>query len=124
MKNRGLNPLEEAECLVFAEWLRLKKYLYLHIPNEGLRHPATGKRLRRIGLSRGAPDYLIFETFGTSYRGIAIEMKRRRGGRVTPYQREWLEALESRGWLVKVCRGADEAIRFVEGLKQQDEGGY
>ncbi len=48
--------------------------------------------------------------------GVAIELKRQKGGRVTPEQTAWLEHLKARGWAVAVCRGAMEAIRFLQEL--------
>ena len=58
--------------------------------------------------------------------GTAIEMKRPglkpktdRAGRFSgaePHQREWLEALESRGWVVFVAHGCDDALMKLREL--------
>jgi hypothetical protein len=43
------------------------------------------------------------------YHGLAIEMKATKGGRTSPEQREWIEALTGFGWSVTVAKGCDEA---------------
>ena len=66
--------------------------------------------MKRAGVSRGFPDYLIFAN-GKRY---AIELKRKKGGRATPEQLVWLDVLDKYGFNVKVCNGAEEAIAFIE----------
>jgi len=41
-------------------------------------------------------------------------MKRRKGGSVSPEQKDWLDYLARCGYEVMVCRGADEAISAIE----------
>ena len=48
--------------------------------------------------------------------GTRVYAKTQKGGRVTPEQTAWLEHLKARGWAVAVCRGAMEAIRFLQKL--------
>lgn len=48
--------------------------------------------------------------------GTAIELKRQRGGVVSDSQAAWLRALEQRGWLARVCHGAQEAVDWLTGL--------
>jgi len=57
---RRLNP-EESLQISFKETLDLMKpnCIYLHIPNEGKRSWAEGKKMKRMGLVAGAPDWLI-----------------------------------------------------------------
>jgi hypothetical protein len=48
------------------------------------------------------------------WMGVAVELKRQKGGQLQDSQEEWLQKLEHRGWLTKVCEGADEAIDWLE----------
>ena len=113
-------PTEHAEACKFAQWLRMRRILFLHGPNEGKRNATIARRLKAEGLQPGAPDFLCFARIESSpeIRGVAIEMKRRapnyRGPTLT--QRRWLEDLQAQGWAVHVARGADDAIAFCVNL--------
>ncbi len=137
------NPTEDIECEAFHKWLEAKHIPHHHIANEsrsGRYGMIRGAKLKRMGQSRGFPDYLVIipaqrvfdrecrycvihhaeyggqnvtaEIF--SYRLVFIEMKRKKGGVVSPEQKQWLNVLNLAGIESVVCRGADEAIRFVE----------
>ena len=106
-------PKEEREQEVLAQFLDLKFHgQWLHLPNEGRKHVAYHMKMKKQGLKKGAPDVLIFRPT-CAFVGVAIELKRQRGGKVSPEQQEWLDMLSRAGWSARVCRGADDAIRFV-----------
>lgn len=92
--------------------------LWLHVPNEGKRHRIQGARLRAMGLKPGVPDILILESAPskTNVRGVAIELKRKRGGRLSENQTKWLESLRRRGFHAVVCKGYHAAIKELEEL--------
>ena len=77
-------------------------------------------RMKMAGLNRGVPDLLIFEPRNGKV-GLAIEMKRKTGGQLSPEQKWWLAELEKRNWVAIVCNGAEEAIaeidKYLEGGK-------
>lgn len=110
-------PTEYAECQVFHRWLELNHIRHTHIGNEsqigGRAGIIRGARLKAIGQSKGFPDYLVI----VNNQLIAIEMKRRKGGRLEPEQADWLESLESCGVKTYVCQGAEEAIELVANLR-------
>jgi len=54
-------------------------------------------------------------------RGIAIELKRKKGGKVRKSQKKWLDTLDVLGWLTKVAHGADEAIDWLEEIFEGDD---
>lgn len=95
---------------VVARVLDAAGVLWCHVPNGQLRDPIVAGRLVGAGVKAGVPDVLIFDD-GRSY---AIELKRV-GGRVSPDQDRWLEALKRRGWHVAVARGTTEALACLEG---------
>ena len=108
-------PTEQQEAEVLAAYLRLKGYKFTHIPNETGSDPrarARAVRMKRAGVSRGFPDYLVF----ANGRRFAIELKRRKGGKTTPEQLDWLGVLDKYGFNVKVCNGAEEAIEFIKAI--------
>lgn len=115
------NPLEEVEQITVVDWLSVHNIRFHASPNGGLRHPVVAMRMKRMGCSPGFPDIMIFDRpriveNGLIYVGAAIEMKRRKGGKVSPEQREWIEALKELGWACCIARGCDEAIEFLKEL--------
>jgi hypothetical protein len=48
------------------------------------------------------------------YHGLFIEMKRQKGGTVSPTQRDWIEYLLAQGYQAVVCRGFDAAREVIE----------
>lgn len=112
------NPPEEQVQRTVAQWLDLHGVLWCHVPNEGRHKVQYRAKMAALGLKPGVPDILIFDVppAVANAKGTAIELKRAKGGRVSPDQQEWLEALEARGWVCAVCRGIDEALGLLESL--------
>lgn len=111
-------PLEDQETKALASWLRNRGYEWFHhSPNEAKRSPRLGKKLKDMGMSPGFPDLIIFEVpEGANFYGVAIEMKRRNGGRVSKYQAAWLAYMSEVGWCTKVCKGAQDAMEYLKCL--------
>ena len=107
-------PTESAEQQALFRWARASSgkhpelRLMYHIPNEGKRNPATGRRMRAEGLRRGVPDICLPVARG-GYHGLYIELKRRKGGRVSPEQDQWLNDLRKAGYMAIVSKGWEEA---------------
>ncbi|MDA9755367.1 VRR-NUC domain-containing protein [Flavobacteriales bacterium] len=66
------------------------------------------KRLKASGYKRGFPDVFVYEPRGR-WHGLAIELKKEKGGRVSASQREWIAALEARGYRAVVAKGFEAA---------------
>jgi len=118
-------PLEDDECIAFADWLRLNNIPHCHIANESRSSSKSamirGAKLKRMGQSRGVWDYEIWVPQHSlidgeidDYQLLKIEMKRQHGGTVSPEQKEWQKIYEMAGVPCKVCHGAEEAIEFVK----------
>ena len=116
-KFRGLT--EYQECADFARFLEARGYLFTHVPMGGARDKKEAARLKSIGTRRGVPDFLIFDP-PAPFRGVAVEMKRERGGRTSPEQKRWIEALTALGWVAFVARGAKDAIERMKRLDPRD----
>ena len=98
----------------WAAW-NSKKYpelKMLHaIPNGGSRHPAEAAHLKRQGVKSGISD-IFLPAARRGYHGIYIEMKAPKG-RLSPAQKEWLEAVKREGYYAAVCYGSDRAIALL-----------
>jgi VRR-NUC domain len=112
---------EHQEQATVCDWLRAHRVVYFAVPNGGSRSAVAGARLRRIGLKAGVPDLVILSApakgwVSESFRGVAVEMKRAKGGVVSPLQDVWLEQMKACGWATAVAHGADAAIEFLKSL--------
>lgn len=110
-----LSKSEEKEQNRVARFLDKNDYCWCHVPNGGYRGWKIASRLKHMGVKSGVPDILIFDNL-SGYNGVAIEMKKVEGGRLSDTQKEWLEKLEERGWLTTKAEGAKEAIEFIKNL--------
>jgi hypothetical protein len=112
------SPTEAQEMAVLADYLDACGFLWCHVPNERKCSPRAGARLKRLGVKAGVPDVLIFDLPPHMDRrecaGIAIELKRERGGALSDAQRQWLEELRKRRWIAEVCHGAQEAFELLQ----------
>ena len=111
-------PLEEDEQSALCEWMNIKKILYQASALGAFMHPATFTKMQKIGCKAGFPDIMIFDRPPKypEYVGVAIEMKRKKGGKISDEQSEWCLQLAVRKWEVRVCLGADDAIKFLTEL--------
>ncbi len=112
-------PLESEEQQALFAWAQAMEARYpdlaylVAIPNGGLRNAVMGARLRAEGTRKGFPDMILPVARG-GYHSLAIELKREKHGAVSPEQKDWLDALNARGWHAVVCKGAAAAIRVIE----------
>jgi len=117
---------EDQEQMAFVNWLKIKRIPHFHCPNEvGGQTKALKIRaikMKRLGVARGVPDLFVFVPIKgatgevDSYQPLAIEMKRQKYSTTSKEQKEWLEILEMAGIPSRVCKGAGEAIEFVENM--------
>lgn len=107
-------PSEDQEQSWLVAWYRLqyKNSLMFAIPNGGHRHKSTGMLLKATGVVAGVPDLFIPEPRGV-YHGLFIEMKKAKGGRLSPEQRVWLASLSDRGYKAVMCEGFEAAKSVI-----------
>ena len=98
---------EHDEQVGFVIWFRSRfpGVLILAVPNGGKRHPGTARKLKAEGVVPGVPDLFVPEW------SLWVEMKRAKGGRLSPDQREVIAYLESIGHGVIIGHGAEDASR-------------
>ena len=105
-------PLECQEQQALADYLRAIGLLFTcSLAGVNLPMP-TAMKLKRMGYSSGTPDVMIFEPNKT-YKGLFIELKRVKGGTLSPEQEEWINELNKRGYFACRCNGAEVAIEVV-----------
>jgi hypothetical protein len=73
------------------------------IPNGGHRSMATAGRLKAEGVASGVPDLFV-----PAWR-LWVEMKRSKGGSLSPEQKDWIAYLENVKYWCIVGKGADDA---------------
>lgn len=111
-------PTEASEMLRVAQYLNARKIFWIHCPNEGRRSFRQGRMLKAQGMRAGVADVLILDGAPKfpECRGIAIELKRIKGGVVSPMQKQFLDDCEERNWVTYIAKGADDAIDFLQRL--------
>jgi hypothetical protein len=103
-------PTEHQEQRDLVRWFR-RKYAPVRIfaiPNGGYRSMTDAAKFKAEGLSAGIPDLFV-----PAWR-LWIEMKRQKGGRVSPEQADWIKYLESVGYTCLVCPGSENAQAQIE----------
>ena len=107
-----LIPTEDQEQMYFVQWFR-RTYPTVKIystPNGGARHIAVAVKMKATGQSKGVPDLCI-----PAWR-LYIEMKRIKGGKLSPDQKDWIQYLESVGYSVIIGFGAlDAQNKLIKG---------
>ncbi len=118
-------PTEDEEQEALFDWAAVNvgkmpclRMLYA-IPNGGKRHMNVAKTMKRTGTKKGVPDVCLPVARG-KYHGLYIEMKRKKDGRLSPEQRQWLRDLSEQGYRCEVCKGWEEAAKvLVNYLKER-----
>ena len=112
---RGVKPKSETVgTIAAAQWLRRRKIVFFHVPNEGARGARESAILSTMGVRKGVPDLVIPQPPPGGTMGSVIEMKCEAGGKLSPAQRAWLDAFKALGWRTAVCNGGDAAIEQLE----------
>jgi hypothetical protein len=109
-------PSEHIEQSLLVQWFRRSypNVLIFAIPNGGARSRATAGKLKVEGVVPGIPDLFVPEW------KLWIEMKRTKGGIVSPEQLGMIEYLQSVGYCAIVGKGAEDAkAQILEFLNEK-----
>ena len=107
-------PTEHEEQRQVVMWFRqtYRPMRIFAIPNGGQRSKAAAAKLKVEGVSPGVPDLFI------PALKLWIEMKRVKGGRLSPEQKDWINYLASVGYVCFICLGAEDAkLKISEYIK-------
>jgi len=129
-KVNPVNPPESHEMKCLALYLNAHPQIgpygwAKYVGERILRHGdyAYYKSLLAQGLKPGHPDVVIYSSptaascrapAALMFKGAAIELKRRKGGKSTALQDLWLSEFAKRGYLVCVAHGFGEAREFLK----------
>lgn len=111
-------PTESQEQQCLFRWVACKRVfcpeldLLYHVPNGGSRRKSEAGRFKAEGVKAGVPDLFLPVALG-GYHGMYIELKRQKGGRTSPEQERWIEALKKQGYFVALCRGWESAAKLL-----------
>ena len=112
-------PTEDQEQAALFDWARMAEGAYpelqwFHaIPNGGKRNIVTASKMKATGTKPGVPDTFL-PVPRNGYHGLYIELKRRKGGRISPEQKKCMEFLRGLGYRVEVCMGFQEAVETIK----------
>jgi hypothetical protein len=125
-KNKKVNttPTEAWEQETFIEFLEL----YKKTINKNLIYSATAQstyttswsqkiKNKKMGVRPGVPDLIVI----IDTKLIFIEMKRVKGGVLSPAQKEWIDRIDKTGNYVIVARGCQEAITFFTKIVEKNK---
>jgi hypothetical protein len=107
---------EHQEQCLLIEWMELQfpSVRIFAIPNGSYKGIQARVKAKKEGLRSGVPDVMIPKW------KLFIEMKRRKGGVLSPTQKDWISYLEESGYSVIVAKGFDDAkvqiIQFLDSL--------
>ena len=108
-------PSESEEQIGVVAWFEASfpGVRIFHIPNGGHRAMSVARKMKSEGVKPGVPDLYV-----PAWR-VWIEMKRAKGGRLSPEQKDWIEYLEGIGDTVIVGNGARDASAKLLAMLQE-----
>ena len=109
-------PSEHLEQVRLVSWFR-RQYpdtRIFAIPNGGHRGASQGASLKAEGVSPGVPDLFVPEW------GMWIEMKREKGGTLSPAQSDWISYLDDCGYQCIVGKGFEDAKQQILDVKKPE----
>lgn len=102
-----LTPRESYEQIRLVAWFELLGIphdAYTAIPHGERRDKVTAAKLQLMGVRPGPPDILFYTS-----PPLAVELKRQRGGTISPAQELVHARMRAAGWIVLVPAGAEAA---------------
>jgi hypothetical protein len=111
-------PSEQREQITLIQWRDYwvenhpKLSLLYSIPNGGYRAKRTAVVMKATGTKKGVPD-LHLPIPAQGCHALFIELKRVKGGSLSPEQKQVIAQLKEHGNKVEVCKGCLEAIAVI-----------
>lgn len=113
-------PLEKEEQISFVSYCELHGIKVIStqngfkMPKNSFNWAAYSKTLKKMGLRTGFPDLIILaKNKSKTHEVLFIEMKRQKGGVVSPEQKEWIETLDNSNYCVGIAKGCESAINIL-----------
>jgi hypothetical protein len=110
-------PTEHQEQRTLCAWLAVRSIGYFALPNAAKRSVRLAARMKAEGMMAGAPDLVLLPAPPKApLARVAIELKRQKGGKVSPQQTAFHERMRDAGWIVLVAFGAGDAAQQLMAL--------
>jgi len=112
------NLTEYQECCLLADYCQALKLTFSHLAQSTFTtNWAVKMKNSRMGVNRGVPDYLIIIPKKDKNILLFCEMKRKKGGVVSPEQKNWIEKInKTNDCLAFVAKGFEEAREKIKSL--------
>lgn len=114
-------PLEKIEQINFVDFCKSRNITVIStqngfkMPKNAFNWAAYSNSLKRMGLATGFPDLIVLtRNKSQTHEVLFIEMKRVKGGRVSPEQKEWITRLDNDGYCVGVAKGFESAVQILD----------
>ena len=115
------SPLEAWEQEQTFRWIRANQIRYpklqlAYSTLNGVRLPAKLRAdMKRQGNRKGVLDIVIPAwSYDRRYCGLYVEMKRRKGGKVSEEQKEYIRMLLAEGYQALVAKGWNQAVDHIK----------
>lgn len=104
---------EQQRLVLKLRWL-YPDLVFFAIPNGGRRNRGEARTMVLEGVEKGTPDIFIAEARG-EFHGLFIELKRadKKKSVTSKEQTEKIKTLLDKGYQVKVCYGASDALKEI-----------
>lgn len=112
-------PLEFAFTATVADYLRWHckpDWRWTHIGHGEKRSPATGARLKRMGVQPGWPDFILCSPIPSSLAHF-LELKRRGKGRLSEDQERFQGWCISNGYPHLVSSSFEEVVTWLKAIE-------
>jgi hypothetical protein len=116
----NVTPTEDIEQRIVVDYLRIRGIPHWRTPNETYTKSWSQKaKNKALGVSPGICDlFVALEGIGL----LGLEMKRTKGSVTSQAQKDWIKILNTiPGIEARICKGANEAISFIEEYKPMSE---
>ena len=108
---KAIIPSEHDEQVTFCQWLTLKRIPHFAVPNGSNKSKTARGIFKAEGLKSGVPDMACF----LPKKIVFVEMKRRKGGTVSPEQKEWNKIINGFEYAeAHICKGFEEAKTVIQ----------
>lgn len=84
----------------------------IHVPNQGTRSAARGKKLKAMGVTAGVADLLLWWNIGYGLNSAAIELKSKSGS-LKPEQKAWGADFTGMGGKWACCKSLDQVVEAL-----------
>lgn len=111
--NHPTESQEQQRLALKLRWL-YPNLVFFAVPNGGRRNRGEAHKMTLEGVEKGTPDLFIAEP-NEDFHGLFIELKRANESmtKVSPEQEDKMVRLREKGYCVRVCYGAEEAMKEI-----------